>query len=121
MYNNIVRRAVLEVGRTRVEVGRARVEVGREKWVTFSAMVLMSLLKLSAVGVWLYICVHCRSQEYPYVSFNGTNLTNHSYVDLSLVNGNTHSVSCHTDLQSMLPCVNRVVTEETGTFLMGQN
>ena len=60
-------------------------------------MVLMSLLKLSAVGVWLYICVHCRSQEYPYVSFNGTNLTNHSYVDLSLVNENNRKVTCHTN------------------------
>ena len=60
----------------------------------------MSLLKLSAVGVVLYICIRCQSQEYPHVSFNGVILTNHSYVDLSLVNGNTHSVSCHTDLQS---------------------
>ena len=60
----------------------------------------MSLLKLSAVGVVLYICIQCQSQEYPHVSFNGTILTNHSYVDLSLVNGNTHSVSCHTDIQT---------------------
>ena len=60
----------------------------------------MSLLKLSAVGVVLYICIQCQSQEYPHVSFNGIILTNHSYVDLSLVNGNAHSVSCHTDLQS---------------------
>ena len=60
----------------------------------------MSLLKLSAVGVVLYICIQCQSQEYPYVSFNGTNLTNHSYVDLSLVNGNTRTVTCHTDVQT---------------------
>ena len=60
----------------------------------------MSLLKLSAVGVVLYICIQCQSQEYPHVSFNGVILTNHSYVDLSLVNGNTHSVSCHTDLNT---------------------
>ena len=60
----------------------------------------MSLLKLSAVGVVLYICIQCQSQEYPHVSFNGIILTNHSYVDLSLVNGNTRTVSCHTDLQT---------------------
>ena len=40
--------------------------------------------------------------EYPYISFMGQNLTNHSYVDLTLVGtdasdpGNT--VRCHTDL-----------------------
>ena len=58
----------------------------------------MSLLKLSAVGIWLYICIQCQSQEYPYVSFDGTILTNHSYVDLSLVDENNRNVSCHTDL-----------------------
>ena len=58
----------------------------------------ISILKLSAVGIWLYICVHCQSQEYPHISFDGTILTNHSYVDLSLVNENNRNVSCHTDL-----------------------
>ena len=42
--------------------------------------------------------------EYPYISFMGQNLTNHSYVDLTLVGtdssdpGNT--VKCHTDLHT---------------------
>ena len=47
--------------------------------------------------------VHSQT-EYPYVSFMGENLTNNSYVDLTLVGtdasdpGNT--VMCHTDLES---------------------
>ena len=40
--------------------------------------------------------------EYPYVSFMGQNLTNHSYVDLTLVGTDTsdpgNTVRCHTDL-----------------------
>ena len=47
------------------------------------------------------VVVH--SQTAPYVSFMGTNLTNHSYVDLTLVgtlrNG-SDSVQCHTDLST---------------------
>ena len=44
--------------------------------------------------------------EFPYVSFRGVNLLNHSYVDLSLVGDpetNTSSgdgVQCHTDIQA---------------------
>ena len=40
-------------------------------------------------------------QAYPYVSFKGQTLANHSYVDLSLVgndDGGSDSVVCHTDL-----------------------
>ena len=51
--------------------------------------------------------VEVHSQTVPYVSFMGTNLTNHSYVDLTLVgnavNG-TDSVQCHTDLDT---CCNK--------------
>ena len=40
--------------------------------------------------------------EYPYISFMGENLTNHSYVDLTLVGTDTsdpgNTVRCHTDL-----------------------
>ena len=47
--------------------------------------------------------VEVHSQTVPYVSFMGTNLTNHSYVDLTLVgsalNG-SNSVQCHTDLST---------------------
>ena len=41
------------------------------------------------------------SQTVPYVSFMGTNLPNHSYVDLTLVGDaldGSDSVQCHTDL-----------------------
>ena len=43
--------------------------------------------------------VHC--QTFPYVSFMGQTLVNHSYVDLSTVGSasdNSDSVVCHTDL-----------------------
>ena len=46
--------------------------------------------------------VHSQT-EFPRVSFRGVNLTNHGYVDLSLVGTNLgdpgNSVRCHTDLQ----------------------
>ena len=42
--------------------------------------------------------VEVHSQTVPYVSFMGTNLPNHSYVDLTLVGSDR--VQCHTDLDS---------------------
>ena len=45
---------------------------------------------------WSVVC----SQTYPYVSFLGQTLANHSYVDLSLVGYGSDSVQCHTDLQT---------------------
>ena len=57
-------------------------------------MALASLLLLS-----LYLVnIHC--QTYPYVSFMGHTLANHSYVDLSLVGTGNSSVQCHTDLST---------------------
>ena len=54
----------------------------------------------------LWSLVEVQSQtEYPYISFMGTTLSNHSYVDLSQV-GDTRSgsdsdtVQCHTDLMT---------------------
>ena len=47
--------------------------------------------------------VEVHSQTVPYVSFMGANLTNHSYVDLTLVGrpeDGGDSVQCHTDLVS---------------------
>ena len=47
--------------------------------------------------------VEVHSQIIPYVSFMGTNLTNHSYVDLTLVGDardGSDSVQCHTDLST---------------------
>ena len=57
----------------------------------------------------LMICwsvVEVNSQlTFPYVSFMGQTLANHSYVDLSLVGDDgsgSDSVQCHTDLEYML-------------------
>ena len=45
--------------------------------------------------------VEVHSQTVPYVSFMGTNLPNHSYVDLTLVGTAAgSSVQCHTDLST---------------------
>ena len=46
--------------------------------------------------------VHCQ-QTFPYVSFMGQTLANHSYVDLSTIGNaddNSDSVVCHTDLST---------------------
>ena len=43
--------------------------------------------------------VHCQ-QTFPYVSFMGQTLVNHSYVDLSTVGNSNNSVQCHTDLST---------------------
>ena len=61
-------------------------------------MALVSLLLLS-------VClaeIHCQT-TFPYISFLGQTLANHSYVDLSLVRDyydGSDSVQCHTDLSS---------------------
>ena len=59
------------------------------------AIVPLLLCLLSAL-------VEVHSQTVPYVSFMGTNLPNHSYVDLTLVGrpeDGGDSVQCHTDLE----------------------
>ena len=38
------------------------------------------------------------SKTFPYVSFMGKALVNHSYVNLSLVDDDSNNVRCHTDL-----------------------
>ena len=47
----------------------------------------------------LFLSVVC-SQTFPYVSFLGQTLANHSYVDLSLVGDYDDSVQCQTDLST---------------------
>ena len=53
--------------------------------------------------LWSLVEVHSQI-EYPYVSFMGENLANHSYVDLTLVGTNGgdpgNTMRCHTDLSS---------------------
>ena len=59
-----------------------------------------------AIVVWclLWSLVEVHSQtEYPYISFMGEILPNHTYVNLSLVGNDTSgndSVQCHTDLET---------------------
>ena len=58
-------------------------------------VLLLSLL-------WSLVEVHSQ-QTFPYVSFLGHTLANHSYVDLSLVgddSSGSDSVQCHTDLST---------------------
>ena len=44
--------------------------------------------------------VHCQ-QSYPYVSFMGETIANHSYVDISQVGtSSSNSIQCHTDLNT---------------------
>ena len=50
--------------------------------------------------LWSLMEVHSQT-EYPYVSFMGVNLSNHAYVDLTLVgNDSGNTVRCHTDLET---------------------
>ena len=67
--------------------------------MTGSSLLLSSLFWCLLVAV-----VHCQT-EYPYVSFMGVNLPNHSYVDLTTVGEDIYSdpgntVRCHSDLES---------------------
>ena len=60
--------------------------------------------------------VEVHSQTVPYVSFMGTNLPNHSYVDLTLVGGavdGSDSVQCHTDLAT---CCSRLEGANRGDW-----
>ena len=61
--------------------------------------VRMLAVVVSLILLWSLVEVH--SQTFPYVSFKGQTLANHSYVDLSLVGPlktGSDSVQCHTDL-----------------------
>ena len=62
----------------------------------YLALLLLGLL-------WCVVEIHSQQQTFPYVSFMGQTLFNHSYVDLSLV-GNELSggqnVQCRTDLST---------------------
>ena len=66
----------------------------RIKTVQMSVRMLAVVVSISLL--WSLEEVH--SQTFPYVSFSGQNLANHSYVDLCLVGYSGDSVQCHTDL-----------------------
>ena len=63
----------------------------------------MKVIVMSVLLCLLSALVEVHSQTVPYVSFMGTNLPNHSYVNLTLV-GNIQegndSVQCHSDLDT---------------------
>ena len=67
-----------------------RLERSQDKSRMLAILVSLGLLRCLVEG---------NSQTFPYVSFRGQTLANHSYVDLSLVGYlTTDSVQCHTDL-----------------------
>ena len=76
----------------------------------------MKATVMSVLLCLLSALVEVHSQTVPYVSFMGTNLTNHSYVNLTLV-GNavdgSDSVQCHTDL---LTCCNKTQGADRGDW-----
>ena len=61
---------------------------------------MAALVKISSAFFMICLCIHCLAQQtFPYVSFLGETLANHSYVNLSLVGRSVNdSVQCHTDL-----------------------
>ena len=63
------------------------------------------------------VCVHCLlAQTFPYVSFRGQTLANHSYVNFSLVENDasgSDSVQCHTDLSK---CCNSTAGSHRGDW-----
>ena len=61
----------------------------------------MSSLQLLMLLVLFCLMVEVQCQTFPYVSFMGQTLANHSYVDISLVGSDDNgNVSCHTDLNT---------------------
>ena len=83
-------------------------------------MAVYNMLLLVSLLWGLVSVVH--SQTVPYVSFMGVNLTNHVYVDLTLVgediNNPGNTVRCHTDLET---CCTSVTIVEVGFSLMVLN
>ena len=76
----------------------------------------MKATVMSVLLCLLSALVEVHSQRVPYVSFMGANLTNHSYVDLTLVGraeDGGDSVRCHTDLGS---CCNSAAGGDRGDW-----
>ena len=63
----------------------------------------MSSLQLLMLLLLFFLMVEVQCQTFPYVSFMGHTLANHSYVDISLVgidDSGSDSVQCYTDLST---------------------
>ena len=75
----------------------------------YLALLLLGLL-------WCVVEIHSQQQTFPYVSFMGQTLSDHSYVNVSLVGTERlggHSVQCHTDL---ITCCSGVVGPHRGDW-----
>lgn len=71
-----------------------------------------ALLRLALFTFSTMACILC--QNVPYVTFMGTNLSNHSYVDFNLVGDDDHNhIQCHTDLTT---CCNNQAGGNRGDF-----
>ena len=58
-------------------------------------------MKLTMLLLLICFFVKVQCQDYPYISFRGETLSNHSYVDLdSIQSGGEDIVDCHTDLDT---------------------
>ena len=76
-----------------------RYDINKISWLV-KMMLVVSLSLL-----WSLVEVHSQT-EYPYVSFMGENLPNHSYVDLTLVGGSKYYLwSLHLLIDNALHCV----------------
>ena len=61
----------------------------------------VQMMRVSTFCLLLWSLVEVHSQQtFPYVSFKGPALADHSYVDLSTVGGADDTVMCHTDLST---------------------
>ena len=60
--------------------------------------IIMRVTVLIVLLCFLSAVVDVCSQTVPYISFMGTNLPNHSYIDFTQVGEGSDSVQCHTDL-----------------------
>ena len=59
------------------------------------------MMSVASLLLLVSFLVEVNSQTFPYVSFMGQTLANHSYVDLSLVGTSvSDNVQCHTDLST---------------------
>ena len=73
--------------------------------------IIMKVTVIIVLLCFLSAVVDVCSQTVPYISFMGTNLPNHSYIDFTQVGEGSDSVQCHTDLTS---CCNQAQGPDCG-------